>query len=45
MKLKNVFLSLVGVAILFGTFGTADAQYYHHHHHRCVWRHHHRFCR
>jgi hypothetical protein len=36
MTFKRALLSIVGLAVLFGTMNTADAQYHHRHH-----RHHH----
>ncbi len=40
MKMKRALLSVFGLAILFGTLGSAHAQYHHHHHH-----HHHHYNR
>ena len=42
MTFKRALLSIFGVAVLFGTMNTAEAQYHHHH---CHYRHHHRYCR
>ncbi len=44
MTLKRTMLSVFGLAVLFGSFAPAEAQYYHHHRH-CFYRHHHRVCR
>ena len=40
MTMKRALLSIFGIAILFGTLNTAEAQYHHHHHH-----HHHHYNR
>lgn len=39
---KRAMLSIIGLAIMFGTFGQANAQYHHRH---CYYHHHHRVCR
>ena len=38
MTLKRALLSIFGLAVLFGTFNPAQAQYHHRHHHH---HHHH----
>lgn len=43
MTLKRTLLSIFGLAVLFGTMSSAEAQYHHHRH--CHWHHHHRVCR
>lgn len=40
MTFKRALLSIFGLAVLFGTLSTADAQYHHRHHH-----HHHHYNR
>jgi hypothetical protein len=42
MTFKRTLLSIFGMAVLFGTLNTAQAQ---HHHRHCFYRHHHRVCR
>ena len=44
MKLRNALLSAIGFVMLFGSIGSAEAQYHHHHRH-CSYYHHHRHCR
>ncbi len=41
MTFKRALLSIFGLAVLFGTLSSAEAQYHHHRHHR----HHHRYNR
>lgn len=41
MTFKRALLSIFGLAVLFGTLNTADAQYHHRHHHH----HHHHYNR
>ncbi len=41
MTFKRALLSIFGLAVLFGTMNTAEAQYHHHHHHH----HHHHYNR
>lgn len=45
--LKRTMLSVFGLAVLFGSFAPAEAQYHHryHRHRHCFYRHHHRVCR
>ncbi len=40
MTMKRALLSIFGLAVLFGTLNTAQAQYHHHHRH-----HHHHYNR
>ena len=41
MTFKRALLSIFGLAVLFGTLNSAEAQYHRH----CHYHHHHRVCR